>query len=350
MQIKPFQGMFYNKTVVSIQDVVSPPWDVISESSDYSKYNIVHIDLNKDKKLFDQLLADDILITDDKPAIYVYRQKYIWDDIAKQRTGFVALSRLENYGKNTIMPHEKIISSHIQDRVDSLRTFRTNFSPVFALHEGAIAIDVDGAPMFEVEHDGVTNKIWPIYDEDTIKRVQDEISSRQLYVADGHHRYGSALRYKDENLEAKYILMYFAAMDEKLAILPSHRVLDVRIDIDRVKDVFEVSDPVNEYRASSAITMYREGAYYALAPKDTSSLSDIIDLHTVLSGLESNLSYTKDEQEAIEKADGMKGTAFIVNAVTPYEIVRVCNAGNIFPQKATYFYPKILSGLIMYKF
>jgi len=350
VQIKPFKGMFYNKAAVSIQDVVSPPWDVISESSDYSKYNIVHIDLKKDKDLFDQLLTDDILVIDDKPAIYVYQQEYVWGGIAKQRTGFVALTRLQNYGKDTIMPHEKIIPSHIDDRVDSLRTFRTNFSPVFALHEGAIAVETKGEPLFKVEHDGVTNKMWPIYDEDTIKRVQDEISSRQLYVADGHHRYGSGLKYRDENPEAEYILMYFAPMDESLAILPSHRVLDVRIDIDRVKAVFDVADPEDEYRASSAIIMYREGAYYPLTPKDKSSLSDIIDLNTVLGGLQPNLSYTKDVKEAIEKADNMKGTAFLVNAVTPDEIVRVCNAGKIFPQKATYFYPKILSGLIMYKF
>jgi len=348
VQIMPFKGMFYNRAVVNIQDVVSPPPDVISESSDSSTYNVVHIDLKKDKSLFDQLLTDDTLVIDDKPAIYVYQQEYAWGGIAKQRTGLVALTRLENYGKNTIMPHEKIIPSHIDDRVDSLRTFGTNFSPVFALHEGSISVEVSGDPMFEVEHDGVTNKMWPIYDEDTIKRVQSELSSRQLYVADGHHRYGSALRYKDENSEAEYILMYFAPMDESLTILPSHRMLDVRIDIDRVRDVFEVSEPVDEYRDSYDITMYREGLYYSLTPKDSASLSDIIDLQTVLGGLDSKL--TKDMQEAIEKADVMKGTAFIVNAVTPDEIVRVCNAGVIFPQKATYFYPKILSGLIMYKF
>ena len=350
MQIRPFKGMFYNKAAVSIQDVVSPPWDVISQSSDYSKYNIVHIDLNKDKQLFDQLLADDILITDDRPAIYVYRQEYEWDGKRRQRTGFVALVDLENYGKTTIMPHEKIIHSHIQDRLDSLRTLKANFSPVFALHEGPIAIDTDGEPMFAVQHEGITNKIWPIYDEAIIERVQDEISRRQLYVADGHHRYGSALRYKDENPDANYILIYFTAMDENLTILPSHRVLDGRIDIDRMKLVFEVSEPVNEYLSSSAITMYRDGLYYSLTPKDKSSLSDIIDLHAVLSGLESNLSYKKDAAEAIDIVNKSKGTAFLVNAVTTDEIVRVCNAGVIFPQKATYFYPKILSGLVMYKF
>jgi uncharacterized protein (DUF1015 family) len=350
VQIKPFRGMFYNKAAVSMQDVVSPPWDVISESSGYAKYNIVHIDLNKDKRLFDQLLADDILITDDSPAIYVYKQEYEWDEVSRQRTGFVALIRLESYGKNTIMSHEKIIPSHIQNRIDSLRTLKMNFSPVFALHEGSIGIGVNGEPMLEVEHEGISNKIWPIYDEDVIKSVQDEISSRQLYVADGHHRYGSGLRYMDENPEAEYILMYFTAMDENLTILPSHRVLDVRIDMDRVKLVFEVSEPGSKYLASSTITMYRDGFYYSLIPKDEPSLSDIIDLHTVLSGLESNLSYTKDEAESIDIVNKSNGTTFLVNAVTPGEIVRVCNAGVIFPQKATYFYPKILSGLVMYKF
>ena len=154
MQIKPFRGMFYNKATVDIQDVVSPPWDVISQSSEYSKYNIVHIDLNKDVQLFDKLLADEILITDDRPAIYVYRQEYDWEGITKQRTGFVALVELENYGKDTIMPHEKIIPSHIADRLDSLRTLRANFSPVFALHEGSISVETSGEPMFEVEHEG----------------------------------------------------------------------------------------------------------------------------------------------------------------------------------------------------
>ena len=350
MQIKPFKGMFYNKAAVNIQDVVSPPWDVISQSSDYSKYNIVHIDLNKDKRLFDQLLGDDILITDDRSAIYVYTQEYERDGVATQRTGFVALTRLESYGKDTIMPHEKIIPSHVQDRVDSLKTFRTNFSPVFALHEGSIGIEVNGEPMFAVEHEGVTNKIWPVYDEATIKRIQDEISRRQLYVADGHHRYGSALRYREENHEAEHVLMYLTAMDENLTILPSHRVLDRRIDMDRVKLVFEVSEPASEYLPSPSITMYRDGVYHSLSAKDKQSLSDIIDLHAVLSGLDAKISYTKDAQEATARADGMKGTAFLVNAVTPEEIVRVCNAGVIFPQKATYFYPKILSGLVMYRF
>jgi len=350
VQIKPFRGMFYNKAVVNTQDVVSPPWDVISKSSGYSKYNIVHIDLNKDKRLFDQLLADDILITDDRPAIYIYTQQYEWDGVSRQRAGFVALARLENYGKDTIMPHEKIIQSHIKDRLDSLRTLKTNFSPVFALHEGSIGVEKNGEPMLEVEHEGITNKIWPIYDEGTIKRIQDEISRRQLYVADGHHRYGSALRYKDENPDAEYILMYFTAMDENLSILPSHRVLDARIDMDRVRDVFRVVSAQGSYRDSSGITIYCDGVYHSLSAKDNQSLSDIIDLHAVLSGLDAKLSYIKDAQEAIARADDMKGTAFLVNAVTPYEIMRVCNAGVIFPQKATYFYPKLLSGLIMYKF
>jgi uncharacterized protein (DUF1015 family) len=272
------------------------------------------------------------------------------DGIAKQRAGFVALTRLENYGKDTIMPHEKIIPSHIDDRVDSLRMFRTNFSPVFALHEGSIEIKVNGEPMIDVEHEGITNKVWPVYDDDVIRHVQNEIARRQLYVADGHHRYGSGLRYKDENPEAEYILMYFAPMDANLTILPSHRVLDVRVDMDRVKAVFDVAGPAYEYTASSAVTMYREGSYYPLTPKDKSSLSDIIELHKVLGGLQPNLSYTKDAAEAIAGADTANGAAFLVNAVTTDEIIRVCNAGMIFPQKATYFYPKILSGLIMYKF
>jgi len=342
--------MFYNRETVNIQEVVSPPWDVISESSEYSQYNIAHIDLNKDKKLFDRLLADGILITDDKPAIYVYRQEYTWDNVRRQRIGFVALVRLQNYEKNTIMPHEKIIFSHIQNRLDSLRMLKANFSPVFVMHEGAIEIDTSGDPMLTAAYDGVTNKIWPIYDEGIIRRVQEEMANRQLYVADGHHRYGSALRYKDECPEAEYVLMYFTAIDENLTILPSHRFLDVRIDIDRLKEVFDVSDPVGEYRASSAVTMYRDGEYYSLILKDASSLSAIIDLHTVLGGLDVRMRYTKVEKEAIAKADSLKGTAFLVNAITPDEIVRVCNAGNIFPQKATYFYPKVLSGLVMYKF
>lgn len=350
VQIKPFRGMFYNRAKTDIRDVVSPPWDVISASSDYSKYNIVHIDLNKDKQLFDQLLADDILITDDRPAIYLYRQKYTWDGASRQRTGIVALTMLENYGKSTIMPHEKIIPSHTQDRLDSLRALRANFSPIFTLHEGTIEIETNSEPMFDVTHDGVTNSIWPIYDEATIKRIQDEMSCRQLYVADGHHRYGSALRYKDECPEARYVLMYFTAMDENLIILPSHRVLDIRVDIDKLREAFNVSEPMNEYQLSSAIIMYHGGEYRTLALKDTSSLSDIIDLHSVLGGLDVRMSYTKNAQEAIAKADSLKGTAFLVNAVTPDEIVIVCNASEIFPQKATYFYPKVLSGLVMYKF
>jgi len=342
--------MFYNKAAVNIQDVVSPPWDVISQSSEYSKSNIVHIDLNKDKQLFDQLIADEILITDDRSAIYVYKQEYKWDGTLRQRTGFVALTTLEGYGRDTIMPHEKIIPSHIQDRLDSLRTLKANFSPVFALYEGSISVETNGEPMFAVEHEGVLNKIWPIYDEVTIRRFQDEVSRRQLYVADGHHRYGSGLRYRDENAEAEYILMYFSAMDENLTILPSHRVLDVRIDMDRIRDVFDTADVKADYPDSSGIIMYCDGVYHSLSAKDKQSLSDIIDLHFVLGGLGGKIVYTKDAQEAVARADSMKGTAFLVNAVTPDEIVRVCNAGVTFPQKATYFYPKILSGLIMYKF
>ncbi|MBT3362883.1 MAG: DUF1015 domain-containing protein [Chloroflexi bacterium] len=350
MQIIPFAGMFYNKATVDIQDVVSPPWDVISKDSSYSKYNIVNIDLHKDKQLFDQLIADDVLITDDKPAIYVYAQEYTWDGVRRQRSGFVALTRLENYSKNTIMPHEKIIYSHIQNRVDALKTLKANFSPVFALHEGTIDIETSGEPMFEVEHEGVVNKLWPVYDEAVIERVQKDVAARQLYVADGHHRYGSGLKYKEESHDAKYVMMFFAPMDETLTILPAHRVLDARIDMDRVKAVFDVADAQSDYHASSSIVMYCDGVYHTLTAKNKESLSDIIDLHSMLSGLDDKLSYVKDMDDALSRTDAVNGTAFLVNAVTPDEIVRVCNAGEIFPQKATYFYPKILSGLVMYKF
>ena len=350
LTIKPFRGLSYNRNTVDIQSVVSPPYDVIANTSQYSEYNIVHIDLNKNKNLYDDLLMKGLLVVDQNPGIYIYRQDYVRNNEILYRTGFIALAKIEEYQEKVILPHEDTIKKHVDDRIDSLKIFRTHFNPVFVLYEGTLLLDVEKEPIIDVIHDGIRNRIWPIYDERKLQYIQNEMLKKRVFIADGHHRYKAGLEYYHERHEAEFIMMYFTSMSENLTILPYHRVLDVKIDSNRIKSVFKLDHYRGKRKDTNGITMYCDGNYASLNPINQARLSDIIELHKMLYGLDIKIDYTKDEAEAITMADKRSSVAFLVKPIETDEIMRVCNAGKLFPEKATYFYPKLLSGLIMYTF
>ncbi|MDI6806226.1 MAG: DUF1015 domain-containing protein [Candidatus Aenigmarchaeota archaeon] len=355
VEVQPFRGIFYDKARVDLKDVVAPPYDVISDPTKYThEYNIARIDLGKDAELFINLLGGGVLKSDEKPAIYAYEQEYLFSNEWKRRMGFIALAKLEDYTNRMILPHENTLPHQVEDRLQSLRICRAHFNPIFSLYSDFIPLEIKSDPIIDVEYEEVKHRVWSLDDESLIEKMKKELQDKRVFIADGHHRYEAALRFKNEHPEANYVLMYFTPMyDENLTILPVHRVLKTKITPQDITHLFDVSkvgyNELVEQMKYEGFVMYTKGKYYLLNQKNKLKQPDVIQLHLLFEqlGIE-DISYVIDHEEAIKLAEN--STAFLLNPIKPEEIETVALADKKLPGKATYFYPKLLSGLVMHKF
>jgi uncharacterized protein (DUF1015 family) len=390
-EIKAFRGLRYNLSKVDLQEVTTPPYDIISppQQEEYyqrSPFNMIRLDLGKtypsdnaDDNRYTRAAADfsawqesGILLKDAEPRLYVYRQSWRDNDCSREVTGIVCLVKLEELGSG-ILPHEKTLSKPKADRRALLEACHANFSQVFSLYwngdtnvKGILSETAAGAAEDEAtDKDGVRHQLWSISEGDRIQTISGALTGKRLLIADGHHRYETSLNFakdmraggaRDEGLG--YIMMYLVDMaTEDLVILPTHRLVklagfDPDLFLERLAPLFEI-EPLDSTAAPAVdqaevtFGVYARGRHLRLraerrrladliegpqAPEwkslDTALLQETV-LRPVL-GIDSGdsrLSFTQDADYAIEAVDN--GQADLALFVQPTDMAQVAAAAEV---------------------
>lgn len=415
-KIKALRGIYYNQEKVSLDDVTAPPYDIIGPEAQESYYqrspfNIVRLDLSKADEAdnddtnrytraaadFDNWQRQGVLVRDEKPAIYAYRQTHTVGGERQDVTGIICLVKLEDFGKS-VLPHERTLSGPKKDRRHLLEACRANFSQVFALFadetgnvKQTLETATTGAPSGStVDEDGVAHEFWAITDQSKIDMIAETVAPKQLLIADGHHRYETSLEFakaaraSGADTEAlDYIMMYLVDMaNEELTVLPTHRLLkldDFNLDsfIAKVKPQFEVTpvdaatNPLDAGNAAKVtFLIYAEGRELRLEADRQKLIDSIQEAHGThwksldtallqeillgpifgMSSGDGRLSFIQDPNIAKRRVDTGEATMAVLLQPTGIDqIIAVAEAGEKMPQKSTYFYPKPRTGLIINK-
>lgn len=427
--IRPFRALRYNLQKVSASQVVTQPYDKITSAMQEryyaaSPYNLVRIILgrrepsdNTVENVYTRAAAyardwrsQDFLREDSRPSIYTYTQTFESPSGKScERRGFIALGRVEDYSARVVFRHEQTLAKPKADRLDLLRATRAHYEQLFLLYEDSGEIDSllrpesSAQPAIEVTDEyGVAHRVWQIADPKVVTSVREKMRDRKLVIADGHHRYETALNFRDEcrksagktDSEAPYefVMMTFVNVnDPGLLVLPTHRVVHslksfsvdefrksaaamftveaVDTELDPVKSAGLLRERGNNGTALLAIT--QQGNFLLHSPKvaDSDCLAglserqkslDVVVLHKcLLEGVlklseesirnQENLSYIRDAAEAIGQVrSGAANVTFLMNPCPVQKVKEIAFAGEVMPQKSTDFYPKLLSGLTAY--
>ena len=420
--IKAFRGMRYNTPIAGeISKLCCPPYDIISEQQrlEYiseNEYNVIRLELPKEGEnpyanasdILDMWRDKGVLIHEDKPAIYIYEEEFTAYGERKSIKGIIARVKLEEFSKGIILPHEFTLSKAKEDRFNLMKATNCNFSQIYALymdqtHKTLNTIDKEseGDSVLEfTDSDNVTHRLWIVTDEEVIAKLVDDFADRKLYIADGHHRYETALNYRNycrENGISKegdaqdYQMIYLVDMEHPgLVVFPTHRLVRDLPEFDKDKmlslcdEYFDVTKQNGTENMEKELEkLYNEGKkafgfycgngeWYLLVLKDIDVMAkflpdlckasqqlDVSVLHTLvlekIFGIDKenmanqiNLTYTKFFEEAISLVDkGEFQCSFVLNPTRVTEIRDVAAAGEKMPQKSTYFYPKMITGMVM---
>ena len=350
--------------------------------------------------------AQGILAEDDTDSYYIYGEKFTVDGKEYEFKGIIARVKIEEFSKGIILPHEETLSKAKADRFNLMKATMCNFSQIYSLYKdenGTTTADIDklsnGTPIARfTDNDGVTHSLWRITDSDANDRITAQFANRKLYIADGHHRYETSLNFRnylrDEGKAtpvSDYVMMMLVAMEsDGLVVFPTHRVVrdldnyDVNDVLSKCAEHFEITEKngINlidstlktDYDLGLTSFAYYTGnnKWYHLTLKNNEILDEICpDYSEALKNLDvnvlhklilerafaidkanmsnqQNLTYTRDISEAISLVDSQKANcSFIMNPTRVSEISDVATAGEKMPQKSTYFYPKLITGLVM---
>ncbi len=408
--VQPFRAIHYDlRTAGPLDRVSAPPYDVIDadlrrELASRSPHNVVEIDLPEGEdpyrhagELFERWQMDGILTRDGEHALWAMTQAYRGPDGAERvRHGLFCRVRISDYGPGLIRPHERTHPAAKEDRLQLMRATRANLSPIFSLYDdpsgaawSALEPATGAPPWGEVtDDDGTVHRMWRVADPDVIGRVQGALADAELLIADGHHRYETARTYAEEvggEGEHRYVLMCLVSMsDPGLTVFPTHRVVGRLADDRRARleDELQRDFEVDEVDAGSVVPEggngsptygYLDKSGRALRLKVASSepveraladhspsyrnldtavleklvLEDALGLTEEDISHQNGLAYARDLDQARALLDsGDYELAFLLRP-TPIEQVRaVAQEGETMPPKSTYFYPKLLSGLL----
>lgn len=412
--VKPFRGVRYNLEKSLLKNVIAPPYDVISEEMrenllSKSSFNVVKLILPTGENRYEQAAKDykkwkddNILQRDPEPSFYIYEQEYEYGGKTYVRTGFVGLLKLEELGKGKVFPHEKTLSGPKEDRLNLMKACKTNFSQVFGLYmdkENKLerifsTIKKDMAASSAVDVYGVKNTLWVVKDNELIEKIKEFMKEKSVYIADGHHRYETALAYRNymrsedkdsENKEKPYdyiMMMFVNFYDEGLKIFPTHRAVELDENfnelefLNELKKYFVVTNLLKEEKdkyfqedGDKKIIFKFQNNYYGLVVKDdvyeslhpvyrkvnTYILQEVI-LKNILHFTEERILskkgiYFVQSEDEIEKiAKDKKIAAFILKGIDIEVIRDISENGLVMPQKSTYFYPKLQTGLVINEF
>jgi uncharacterized protein (DUF1015 family) len=343
-QIRPFTALRYN--VPDLAAVVAPPYDVISDEQraelrDRSPYNVVHLTLpDSEEQAAIDLAAwreTGVLVEDGEPSYWWLQQQYVGPDgVERTREGFVAALHVEPYDKRIVLPHERTHAGPKEGRLRLLRATRTHLEPIFLLWDGSLAIDGLGEPDLVADESGVTARLWRL-DADFGAALTDELKDAQLLIADGHHRYETALAFHDEDgtEQSAWLLAVIVPTDQEgLTIFPTHRIAQ---SVNGVSGT-PIDPPDDEL---PGLVLYRDGRYELLA-------TDGLDPETVDRFAPEGVTYTPSARDAVAAVDrGDAQAAFLLRPTQIEDVWEIARRGDVMPQKSTFFYPKLTSGLLM---
>lgn len=364
--LKPFRALRYDAGAVGTLDrVVAPPHDVIDEAARQrllaaSPYNAVRLvrpdDVDEAARLLAEWRSDGILRREERPAVWILEEEFPGPDgFPLTRRGIVARVRLEPYERRVVLPHERTFSRSKSRRLPLLRATRTKLSPVLFLHEGP-GPEPAGAPLVEAELDGVRSRLWRIDDLAEAERVLGLVRGR-LLIADGHHRYETALRFHEEDgsEETAHVLAVLVALDDEgLEIFPTHRLTAGAVPaLDGEFRQTPLADP-QEAAAALAAVARDHPAFVLLRPEGAALVEgsdQSLDTALVDSLALSEVAYTASAADA-ERAvrSGEATAAFLVRPPTVEQVESYARAGLRMPPKSTYFFPKLTSGLLFSPF
>ncbi|MBI4546703.1 MAG: DUF1015 domain-containing protein [Ignavibacteriae bacterium] len=418
--IKPFRGIFYNLSKIELAKVVAPPYDVIfpeqqAELYEQSPYNVVRLILGREENryqsaaaYFQQWRSEKVLIADEVPALYILSQTFsLPDERTVERRGFIAACKLEEFGQGTIFPHEKTLSKPKDDRFKLFMATHAMFSQIFSLYSDPNGIVnrivepvMNETPFCDVEFEGVKSRLWKLIESGKILTLAEFLKRQKVLIADGHHRYETALLYRDAqrltnpNHTGKepynFVPMFFTNMsDPGLVVFPTHRLIrslpgfdaqkllkDLKtfFDINNQLDATELLNQLHRHSMHAFGLVVTQAPHFflltlkhqppirsAAAPELVMQL-DVYLLHKlILKDLlhildeqqEKNfyLEFERDELQAIQRVmQGQAQAVFLMNPTRVEQVRRVAEAGFTLPQKSTYFHPKLLSGLVNYSF
>ncbi len=418
-EIKPFKALRFNtEKAGSIEELVCPPYDIISEEQrqtylQKNENNIIRLELPKGEHPYEEagetlrkFKKKGILKNDEFEAVYIYEEEFTVGGDTRSFKGCIVRVKIEEFSKGVILPHEETLSKAKEDRFNLMKATNCNFSQIYSLfndekHTVTAILDKHstGQPIHELtDGEGVTHRLWAVTDKNAIESICKEFADKKLYIADGHHRYETALNYRNYchengigNGAEDYVMMMLVDMEHPgLLVLPTHRIVRDLADFDfeavmkKCAEYFDIEPLCGTDTIESVLEeKYREGkktfvfytgsdSYQLLTLKDKTVISDLLPdksesycgldvtvLHTLvlesIFGIDAenmakqiNLSYVKHFEDALNAViDGKAQCAFILNPTRVSEIRDVAAAGEKMPQKSTYFYPKLITGLVM---
>ncbi len=423
--VRPFRALRFDADRVDPATVIAPPYDVISPSQQAelygrSPYNIIRVEYGQQQdgdssadNRYTRAAADlaawrqaGILTRPDAPTFYVYDLRFEWEGKTYFRQHVFGLVRLEEWDKGVVKPHEHTLSGPKQDRLELLRTTRTQVSPVYCLYRRrntpAVSLATDSV-LYEVDVDDQHHTLSTAAGDPEIQKIREMLANSDFYIADGHHRYETALAYRNECRAAapnwtgeepeNFVLMAMTeASDPGLLVLPTHRLVRVPIPLDsiaKLERIFDVSRldrtldldsglarmAVDARSDMTALIVYglEPGAAHLvrlrdrvgverLMPEGESTAWKRLDVNVLQYGILDALfgidddrlraggavSYVQDPEAAMASIDAGSATcAFLLNATPVDQLLAVSDADGRMPQKSTYFYPKLPTGLVL---
>ncbi len=419
--VKPFSALRFNTGNVSLQQVIMPPYDIIKDTSEYyesSPYNIVRID--KGEKLagdtdsenkytraaafMKDWIDKNILKEDQKSGYYVYRQEYVLPDgKKKEMTGFFAAVKIEEFEKRIVLPHERTHSGPKADRLELMRATKSNTSPILSLYfdkekkvHSILEKTAKAGPFMDFKDSkNIRYRMWKIEEGAEAQKIEAFMADKQLFIADGHHRYETAMNFRNE-MKAKNesdtrfdsIMMCLISMEHSgISILPTHRVkhkwnrekfeedpmVEKYFVVKKFKNASEIRKVIvapdhkkiiGVVSNSGCFTLEVKKDEYkkALERRERSTayyMLDVSVLHGLLftdilkmddSELFDGLEYTPDIDEAINAVvkSGAK-ISFLIKPSTVGEVKEISLNNETMPQKSTYFLPKLATGFLINK-
>jgi uncharacterized protein (DUF1015 family) len=415
VDIRPFRAIRYTRKAGDPKNLITQPYDKIDpalqrEYYKKSAYNYCRLILPMEDNKYEiaqqriqKWLSEGMLSKDEEPAVFVSRQEFMLSGRTCTRTGLIAALRLYSYDENTVFPHEVTYKEPKADRLNMLRSVQKDLEPVFLIYSDPENVTVDffaeiakTKPAIEVEDaSGVKHAIWRVTDTQRLKLLQKAMENKKLVITDGHHRYESALTYRDErrkkekwidDLAFNFHMCYMVPVqDEGLVVLPTHRLLiEFKLTNDTLqalKHFFTISEitPTVEalesflksHSEEHAFVIYDGSKAYGLllkyekpvselvnkgCPKeacllDVVILRDVVFKHVMKVGelkMDEDLLYAESTRSALEKVNsGQAKLAFLVNPIKPEIVWQIAQKGWRLPEKSTDFYPKPVSGLMM---
>ncbi len=416
--IQPFRALRFTGQAGDPAALTCPPYDIISEAQRQAYLaanpnNIIRLELPREGAdpyaaagdTLTRWLADGTVARDAVPGIYIYQEAFSVGGRDYAVKGFVCRVHLEEFSKGIVLPHEETLSGAKEDRFRLMCATGCNFSQIYALYpdDGDCDAMLDalsaGTPDQEfTDAEGVTHRLWIVPDSDPVRALCAAFREKKLYIADGHHRYETALRYRDhlraqglarQGEDADFVMMCLVSLRHPgLVVLPTHRIVrdlpafDQAATLEKCAPFFWIRPLPDAAAAQAALKdayaagekafVLYAGDYTLLVLKKREIMKTLLPAASpalrqldvsILHGLvlerlfgidkanmaaQKNLTYTRDPQEAVAAVDsGNANCAFLLNPTRVAEIRDVAAAGEKMPQKSTYFYPKLITGLVM---